>query len=128
MARGSNGTAAILQDLLYPLGTITVRRMFGGAGVYCNGVIFALINDDVTFFKADGVSIPAFEAEGMGPFTYETKLGQRGIMSYWQLPDRLYDEPDELVEWARRAVSVSLSAQSKSKPKSKPKSKLKPKT
>ena len=118
MAKAASGTAGLLQELLYTLGTITVRRMFGGAGVYCDGVIFALIIDDIAFFKADVGSIKAFEAEDMGPFTYETKLGDRAIMSYWQVPDRLFDEPDELLDWARRAVSDSLAAKRKIKSKS----------
>ncbi len=110
MALGSSGTAEFIKDALHPLGHITVRRMFGGAGVYCEGVIFALVIEDVVYLKADARSIPAFEAEGMGPFTYDTKLGQRSITSYWQLPDRLFDETDELVEWAKRAVAVSIAA------------------
>ncbi len=125
MALGSSGTSEFLKDTLHPLGHITVRRMFGGAGVYCDAIIFALVIENVVYLKADAASIPSFEAEGMGPFTYDTKLGQRGVMSYWQLPDRLFDEPDELIEWARRAVAVSLAAKSKTKPKSKAKAKSK---
>ena len=117
MAAASSGTAEFIKDALRPLGSITVRRMFGGAGIYCDAVIFALMIEDVVYLKADAASIPAFEAEGMGPFTYDTKLGQRGIMSYWRLPDRLFDEPDELVEWAKRAVAASLAAKSRAKPK-----------
>jgi DNA transformation protein and related proteins len=125
MAHGSSGTAEFIKDVLHPLGSITVRRMFGGAGIYCDGMIFALVIEDVVYLKADAASIPAFEAESMGPFTYDTKLGQRGVMSYWRLPDRLFDEPDELVEWAKRAVAASHAAKSKAKPKSKPKPKRK---
>lgn len=110
MARGSSGTADFIKDALRPLGTITVRRMFGGAGVYCDGIIFALLSDDAVYFKVDAASIPDFEAEGMRPFIYDTKLGQRGIMSYWRLPDRLYDETDELLKWAHRSVAASLAA------------------
>lgn len=121
MTLGSSSTSEFLKDALHPLGHITVRRMFGGAGVYCDAIIFALVIEDVVYLKADAASIPAFEAEGMGPFTYDTKLGQRGIMSYWQVPDRLFDEPDELIDWARRAVSASLAAKRKTKPRPKPK-------
>jgi DNA transformation protein and related proteins len=103
-------TAAVLQDALAGFGSITVRRMFGGAGVYCDGVIFALVVQDIIYFKADAGSIPAFEAEGMGPFTYQTKRGQRGLSSYWQIPDRLLDEPDELATWAVASIAVSKAA------------------
>lgn len=110
MAHGRGGTAEFLLDTLSPIGSISVRRMFSGAGVYCDGVIFALLIDDVIYLKADAGSIAAFEAEGVGPFTYDTKLGQRGIISYWRMPDRLFDETDELLEWAKRAVAVSIAA------------------
>ena len=112
----ADGTIAFLADILAPLGHITARRMFGGAGVYCDGVIFALLLRDALYLKADDASIAAFEAEGMGPFTYETSSGERRLTSYWRAPERLFDEPDEFVVWARTALAVSHAA--KSKPKS----------
>ncbi len=105
-------TAEFIKDALHPLGSIAVRRMFGGAGVYCDGRIFALVIHAVVYLKTDATSVPVFEAEGMRPFTYDTKLGRRVITSYWRLPDRLLDETDELLQWAQRAVDVSLTAKS----------------
>ena len=52
-------------------------------------------------------TVPAFEREGCAPFEYGTKTGKRAIMSYWRLPDRLYDDPDELAQWARAALAVA---------------------
>lgn len=106
----ADGTIEFLSDILAPLGHVTARSMFGGAGIYCDGVIFGLHIEDVLYLKADAASIPAFEAEGCGPFTYDTKHGARTITSYWRAPERLYDEADEFVEWARRALAVSLAA------------------
>jgi len=115
----TEGTIEFLSDILAPLGQITARRMFGGAGIYCDGIIFGLLIEDILYLKADAGSIPAFEAEGMAPFTYDTRHGAKAVMSYWRAPERLYDEPDEFVEWARRAIAVSMAAPVKKEPKSK---------
>ena len=112
----ADGTIAFLADILSPLGHITARRMFGGAGVYCDGVIFGLIVDDVLYLKADAASAKAFADEGMAPFTYETSSGGRSVMSYWRAPERLFDEADEFVSWARTALAVSQAAKDKPKP------------
>ncbi len=99
-----------LIEMLVPLGPVKSRRMFGGSGLFADGLMFALIANEVLYLKADEQTQPAFEAEGMEPFTYETKAGKRGVMSYWQVPERLFDEPEEFVSWARDAVSVALRA------------------
>ena len=67
--------------------------MFGGAGVFVDGLMIALISDDVIYLKADAETIPAFEREGLGPFSYATKDGEHTLDSYWRMPDRLYDDP-----------------------------------
>lgn len=107
----SAGFIAIVAEGLGALGPISVRRMFGGAGVFRDGVMFALIADDTIYLKADEDSQQAFMAEGLSPFSYETKNGRNTIMSYWRAPDRLLDEPDELVEWASRALAAAMRAQ-----------------
>lgn len=108
----------LLIEHLAPLGRITIRRMFGGAGVYCDGVIVALIADDALYLKVDDANRPDFEAEGMAPFSYDTKTGRTTITSYWRMPERLFDEADELVAWARKALQASLRAGSaKAQPK-----------
>ena len=99
-----------LIDMLVPLGPVKSRRMFGGSGLFADGLMFALIAKEVLYLKADEQTRPAFEAEGMEPFTYETRAGKRGVMSYWQVPEHLFDEPEEFVTWARDAVSVALRA------------------
>jgi DNA transformation protein and related proteins len=103
----NDATVAYLADVLAPLGRITAKRMFGGAGIYCDGVIFALMIEDVVYLKADGDSAKAYAAEGMAPFSYETKDGRRSVMSYWRAPERLFDDSDAFVDWARTALLVS---------------------
>ncbi len=110
----NDSTAAFLVEQLATLGGITVRRMFGGAGVFCDGVMFALIADDIVYLKAAAADQAAFKAEGLGPFTYDKGQGKTATMSYWQMPERLLDDTDELCIWARRAIAASQSAKTKS--------------
>lgn len=114
----SSDFADHVTELMAPLGPVTVRRMFGGAGIFADGLMFALIADDVLYFKADDHNRPAFEAENLGPFTYEVKTGKQTVMSYWQAPERLFDDADAFTEWAREALSAALRADA-AKPKSK---------
>ncbi len=106
----SEGFIAFLQETFAPLGVIAVRKMFGGAGIYCDGQIFGIISDDVLYFKADSLSRPAFAAEGMGPFRYPLKHGEQVMDSYWRAPERLFDEPDDFRAWATTALAVSRRA------------------
>lgn len=110
----------MLKELLAPIGIISVRRMFGGAGVYCDGTIFGLVADDVLHLKVDETTRARFEAEGCGPFQYELGDGtMQSLASYHRAPDRLLDEPDELLDWARQAILASRRAASaKPKPRS----------
>jgi DNA transformation protein and related proteins len=105
-----------LLDLLGPLGPVSARRMFGGVGLFYGSTMFALIASEELYLKADERNRPDFEAEGEGPFAYETSGGRRAIMSYWRAPERMLDEPDELRAWARKSVDAALAA-AKSKPK-----------
>lgn len=103
----SDGFQAFLKDQLAGFGPVVIRRMFGGAGVYADSVMFALIADDTLYLKADATTAPDFEAEGMGPFTYTAKDRKPITMSYWEAPPRLLEAPDELAEWARAALAIA---------------------
>jgi DNA transformation protein len=108
-----------LQDQLRPLGHVTVRRMFGGAGVYCDGLMFGLVSDDTLYFRVDDGNRGAFEAEGLAPFTYDGK-GKTIQLPYWRVPERLFDEPEEMLLWAQAALAAArrVAAKKKSKLKS----------
>ena len=101
-----------LEELFGGFGPVTIRNMFGGGGVYHDGVMFALIADDTLYLKADETNRADFEAEGMGPFTYTGKR-KPVSMSYWELPGALYDDPDAFSEWALKAFDVALMAKQK---------------
>jgi DNA transformation protein len=100
-----------IRDLFAQFRPVTMKRMFGGAGLYADGLMFALVFDGAIFLKADEASIPEFERERSAPFTYtraksEGRVG-RASLSYWRLPERLYDDPDELAVWAVRALAIA---------------------
>ena len=99
--------ADFIRDLFADFGPVQVRRMFGGAGVYADGVMFALVARDVLYLKTSPDETTHFSAEGCGPFQYESKSGKRTITSFWRVPDRLYDDSGELAAWARRALAAA---------------------
>jgi DNA transformation protein len=88
-----------LKALFEPFGPVTVRRMFGGSGVYAEGLCFAIESNGEVFLKADALSQPSFSAAGSAPFTYVMK-GKPRSMSFWRLPEIALDEADELRRWA----------------------------
>jgi DNA transformation protein len=98
---------ALLAEHLAPLGPVQIRRMFGGAGLFLDGLMFGLVSRGVLYLKADETTRPAHEAEACRPFSYSRKGAEATIASYWRAPERLLDEPDELAEWARRAHGVA---------------------
>lgn len=105
-------------EQLAPLGPVADKRFFSGRGLYLDGQIFGFIIDDVLYFKVDDLTRPTFEAEGSTPFQYATKTGMQTITSYWQAPERLFDDADAMTEFARTAVATGRRAIiKKSKPR-----------
>ncbi len=100
-----------IRDLFAPFGPVTVRRMFSGAGIFADGLMFGLVVRDAIYLKADDGNRADFEREGCAPFTYTRgkKSGRpsQHALPYWRLPERLYDDPDELALWARRAFAAA---------------------
>lgn len=101
-------------DLLGLFGEVTVKAMFGGHSLYKNGVIFAIIADEVLYFKVDDSNRPDYVACGSEPFTYEAK-GKRVSMSYWQVPLEVMEEGVELLQWAEKAYQVGCKSTPKKK-------------
>jgi DNA transformation protein len=94
-------------DLFANFGPIRRRRMFGAEGLFRGDVMFGFTQDDAIYLKTDDVSRSAFIAEGCKPFRYKKHDGEEIVMSYYPIPDRLYDEPEEFAEWARRALAIA---------------------
>jgi DNA transformation protein len=108
-----------LLDLFASFGPITLRRMFSGFGISVDGVNFAMALRAGLIFRADEQTIPRFEAEGAKPFQYETSKKAVTVMSYWHVPERLYDDPEELAVWARDALAAARRAKVKKRPRRK---------
>lgn len=113
-----------LLDLFAGFGPVTLRRMFSGYGVSRDGINFALVLRGAMYLRADERTIPRFETEGAKPFQYTARGKTVTLGSYWQLPERLYDDVDELAGWARDAFEAARQAQALKKAK-KPKAHVK---
>ena len=110
-----------LIDLFADFGPVTIRRMFSGFGISVDGVHFALALRAGLYFRADEQSIPQFEAEGSGPFQYQQRKTAKTVTvnSYWQLPARLFDDSEELADWARAALGAAQRAALKKRTRAK---------
>src|ERR1700680_2337179 len=99
-----------LIDLFSDFGPVAIRRMFSGFGISADGTNFALALRAGLFLRADDQTISRFEAEGSKPFQYQTRAKTVTVNSYWQLPARLFDDSEELAEWARAALTAGQGA------------------
>ena len=112
----SDSFAEFLREQLAPLGRVTTRRMFGKSGVFCDGLMLAVVTDDTLYFRVDDGNRAAFrEAESFPPLNY-AKKGETIDLSFWRAPERLFDDPDEFVMWAREAMGAAHRVAAKRKP------------
>jgi DNA transformation protein len=103
----SDNFAEFLHELLAPLGRVTMRRMFGKTGVFCDGLMLGMVTDNTLYLRVDDHNRAAFkEAESSPPLSYEKK-GFTIDLSFWRTPERLFDEPDELLKWAQTALAAA---------------------
>ena len=103
----SHSFSELLREQLAPLGHVTLRRMFGKTGVFCDGLMLGMVRDDVLYFRVDDDNRAVFkEAEAFPPLNYE-KGGSAIDLAFWRAPERLFDEPDEFVTWARAALGAA---------------------
>ena len=99
--------AEFLREQLAPLGRVTLRRMFGKSGVFCDGVMFGVVTDNTLYFRVDDENRETFrEAEAFPPLNY-AKKGVMIDLSFWRVPERLFDEPEELIAWAQAALAAA---------------------
>ena len=104
------GLVAWVEEAMEPVGTVTRRAMMGGATLYCEGTIFAIISMDALWFKADAVSDAEWDAAGCVRFRYEIGEGRVGTMNYRRAPDDVYDDGDEMRRWATLALAAGARA------------------
>lgn len=114
MAKDKTFADAVVARLV-PMGPVTWKRMFGGFGIYLDGLMFGLIADDALYFKVDDDNRPEFEAAGSTPFTFERK--DRSVQtSYWRVPDDIYEDIEALAAWGGRAHQAALRNRAKNGP------------
>ena len=102
---------ATAQDLFSSLRDIRVRKMFGGAGVFYDGRMFALLANNEIYLKADRISNPRFDAEECPPFHYDKGTGEIMTLSYRAMPESAFDDADEALAWARLGIEAAARAQ-----------------
>jgi DNA transformation protein len=103
----SGSFAEFLREQLAPLGRVTMRRMFGKTGVFCDGVMLGMVTEDTLYLRVDEHNREAFKEVASSPPLNYAKKGRSIDLSFWRTPDRLLDEPDELVAWARVAMDAA---------------------
>lgn len=123
--------AEAIAEMFSTYGPISLKRMFSGFGLYSEGVCFCMVlRGGEFYFKADETNIPRFEADRCKPFSYSQRRSGKVVTvnSFWRMPDRLYDDPDELADWTRQAVAVAHRLQlKKASRRKKPAAKVAPK-
>jgi DNA transformation protein and related proteins len=103
----SDEFAEFLREQLAPLGLVTMRRMFGKTGVFCDGLMLGIVSDNTLYLRVDDGNRLAFkEAEAFPPLNYQ-KQGSTIDLSFWRAPERLFDDPEELLAWARAAMAAA---------------------
>jgi DNA transformation protein len=124
VAKSEDSFHAFVRELFAGVGPVTVRRMFGGAGGYADGVMFLLLDSDAIYIKANDEKIQAeLKREGSEPFLWEPESGPRKgekvSLGYWKLPDDALDDPDLATHWGRKALALAKAKAVGKKPKKK---------
>jgi DNA transformation protein and related proteins len=99
-----------LHDVFSRFAPIQIKRMFGGHGLFRDGLMFGLVADDTLYLKADGQSLEHFQALGLGPFEYQ-RLGTVARLAYYRAPEAVLEDRDEARLWGMRAFEAALRAQ-----------------
>jgi DNA transformation protein len=108
----SNDFVDYVMELLGPFGTIGARRMFGGHGVYLDGLMFAIVSEDTLYLKADEMNRIEFEQAGCEIFGYARK-GRRATLGFFRAPEDAMESPELMLPWARTAYAAALRANAK---------------
>ena len=99
--------ASFLRDQLAALGHVTMRRMFGKTGVFCEGVMLGMVTENILYLRVDDLNRMAFKEAESSPSLSYVKGGKAIDLSFWRAPDRLFDEHGELITWARAALAAA---------------------
>jgi DNA transformation protein len=103
-----HGLVDWVAEAMAPIGPVTMRRMFGGAALYCDGTIFALLVADDLWFKGDAASAPEWDALGADRFTYAKAGGVTGVTNYRRAPSDAHDDPEALRRYGEMGLAASM--------------------
>lgn len=106
-----------VREALEPVGTVTMRKMMGGATLYCDGAIFAIVDDSEIWFKSDAETDATWDAAGCERFSVTFKDGKVDTMNYRRAPADVYDDPDAMREWAALGIGAGQRGAVKKKPR-----------
>ncbi|QOZ67328.1 TfoX/Sxy family protein [Bradyrhizobium arachidis] len=112
----STAYAEFLREQLAPLGRITMRRMFGKTGVFCDGAMLGMVTENILYLRVDDENRAAFEEARTSPPLNYAKGGKFIDLAFWRVPDRLFDDADEFINWARLALAAAHRVAAKRKP------------
>ena len=119
MANSKEFLAHVL-EMMQPAGRASARAMFGGHGVYLDGLIVGIVDDDVLYLKTDAETRATFVAQELEPFRYTTRTGEVHVTSYYRPPDEALERSAAMHEWLRLALSAALRSANRKKPKAPP--------
>jgi DNA transformation protein len=113
------GLYAWVQEAMEPAGAVTMRKMMGGATLYLDGIIFAILVDDGIWLKSDSEADSLWDAEGCEKFRVTFKDGKVDVMNYRRAPQDVYDDPEALQRWAALAIEAGARGAAKKRPRKK---------
>ena len=105
--------AEAIREIFHGLGTVHIRRMFGGQGIYRGELMFALEADGELYLKVDDETVAHFRDLGSRPFSFPTRNGRTSITSYWLMPESALDDPDEARDYAVSALAAARRAKAR---------------
>lgn len=114
------GLVAWVAEALEPMGNVTMRKMMGGATLYCDGIIFAIADDGELWFKSDAEADATWDAAGCERFSVTFKDGKVDTMNYRRAPADVYDDAEAMREWAAIAIAAGERGKAKKKPRKRP--------
>lgn len=110
-----NSFIEYLLELLSPLDNIKSKKMFGGYGIYKDNIFFALVSEEILYFKVDDSNIKDFQAYDSKPFSYENKNKKTISMSYFQVPVEILENQSELITFANKSINAAIKSKALSK-------------
>ena len=109
----SNEFIEYVMELLEPIAVMDGGKFFGGFGIKSNSIQFAMIMDNSLYFVVNDETRPKYEKLKKKPFSYQTKKGTVNVKRYYEVPEDLFDEPDDLIKWAKESIDIAHKTQRK---------------